>query len=245
MKASEIFSKITVMIVEDHDFSRKATLSMLLRLGVENILTAPNGKIAIQKLDMHKVDIIITDINMPEMNGIELLKEVRTGNTCNDKSTRIIAVTSYSNTEVLRACMNLDINSFLVKPITLDMAKEKILAAFSESAQLFHEHEYHQVDSDFDCMTEDPVVQPEIKPVNKEPEKPTLGINERLIFKLSDLEVGMRLKQDICAANGSRLIADGVVLNERLINRIHELSAIINIDQLKVELPEEDVTKVS
>ena len=62
------------MIVEDHDFSRKATLSMLLRLGVENIPTGPNGKIAIQKLDMHKVDIIITDISMPEMNGIELLK---------------------------------------------------------------------------------------------------------------------------------------------------------------------------
>ena len=94
-------------------------------------------------------------------------------------------------------------------------------------------------------MTEDAAVQPEMKPVNTELEKPTLGINERLISKLSDLEVGMRLKQDICAANGSRLIADGVVLNERLINRIHELSAIINIDQLKVELPEEDVTKVS
>ena len=93
--------------------------------------------------------------------------------------------------------MNLDINSFLVKPITLDMAKEKILAAFSESAQLFHEHEYHQVDSDFDCMTEDAAVQPETMPVNKNPEKPTLGINERLISKLSDLDVGMRLKQDI------------------------------------------------
>ncbi|MBD1556738.1 response regulator [Vibrio sp. S9_S30] len=245
MKASDIFSKITVMVVEDHDFSRKATLSILLRLGVENILTASNGKIAIQKLAMHKVDIIITDINMPEMNGIELLKEVRTGNTCNDKSTRIIAVTSYSNTEVLRACMNLDINSFLVKPITLDMAKEKIMAAFSEPAQLFREHEYHQVESDFDCVTEDPVIQHDMKPVNHVPEKPTLGSNERLIDKLSDLEVGMCLKRDICAANGSRLIAEGVVLNERLINRIQELSTIITIDQLRVELPEEDVTKVS
>ncbi|CCN85206.1 putative CheY-like receiver [Vibrio nigripulchritudo SFn27] len=245
MKASEMFAKMTVMIVEDHDFSRKATLSMLLRLGVENILTAPNGQIAADKLECHQVDIVITDINMPEMNGIELLKAIRTGMTNNDKATKVIAVTSYSNTEVLRACMNLDINSFLVKPITIDMAKEKIVAAFGESAQLFHEHEYNQVNSDFDCMTEEVMEPPKIKEVKPESAEPILSENERFVSRLSDLEAGMCLKQDICTANGSRLIAAGVILNERLINRIHELSTIINIDKLKVELPPEDVTKVS
>ncbi|MDN3680240.1 response regulator [Vibrio tapetis subsp. quintayensis] len=260
MNEQTALGSYTVLVVEDHQFSRATLVSLLQRLGVENVLTAKDGIEAEAALNSKKIDAVITDINMPNMNGIELLKNIRLGKTANKNNMRVLAVTSYSNVEVIRACMSLDISAFLVKPITIDNVKTKLISALEESADLSNESHYSQVESDFDCISENPAArrterkQPD-RSLNKKinwpygnakpqesapqtlPEKVKgKSISYMTISQISNLESGMILMQDLSAKNGVCLIASGVVLNKRLINRLHELSSIIELDQLKVKM---------
>src|SRR5690348_11775785 len=68
----------TFLVVDDLEPMRKVTAQQLTALGVENILLANNGVEALQVLRQQKVDVILSDWNMPEMGGLELLKAVRT-----------------------------------------------------------------------------------------------------------------------------------------------------------------------
>ncbi|SON53145.1 response regulator [Vibrio tapetis] len=250
----------TVLVVEDHQFSRATLVSLLQRLGVESVLTAKDGIEAETALNSNKIDAVITDINMPNMNGIELLKSIRMGKTANKCDMRVLAVTSYSNVEVIRACMSLDISAFLVKPITIDNVKTKLITALEESADLSNQKNYSEVESDFDCISENPTArkadkhqpdrtlnkkinwpygkaQPKEEPPRVLPEKiKGKSISYMTVSQVTNLESGMILMQDLCAKNGVCLIASGVVLNGRLINRLHELSSIIELDQLKVKM---------
>ncbi len=250
----------TVLVVEDHQFSRATLVSLLQRLGVQNVLTAKDGIEAESALNSKKIDAVITDINMPNMNGIELLKNIRMGKTANKKDMRVLAVTSYSNVEVIRACMSLDISAFLVKPITLDNVKTKLVMALEECAELSNADHYSAVESDFDCISENPTArkvekhqpdrslnkkinwpygnaQPKEEAPNVLPEKVKgKSISYMTVSQLTNLESGMILMQDLCAKNGVCLVASGVVLNKRLLNRLFELSSIIDLDQIKVKM---------
>jgi YesN/AraC family two-component response regulator len=73
---------------------------------------------------------------MPGMNGLELLRRIRTGQTPRPKDSRFIILTSFSNTEALGAAMSLDVNGFLVKPIRIGVVMEKIERAIQENFQL-------------------------------------------------------------------------------------------------------------
>lgn len=68
----------TILIVDDSDMAR-ASMSFALRTKKYTVIDAANGKDALQKLkDNPDVGLVITDINMPEMNGIELISTIRT-----------------------------------------------------------------------------------------------------------------------------------------------------------------------
>jgi|GEM_PF-377773 len=262
MYEHDALNESSVLVVEDHSFSRITLVTLLQRLGITSVHAAKDGVEAEEILNRSQVNAVITDINMPNMNGIELLKKIRLGETANRKDIRVIAVTSYTNVEVIRACMTLDINAFLVKPITIDNVKNKLLLALDETAELFHEAEYAHVAYDFDCISDSPRVriserQKPDRTLNKKinwphknknkPEqvvKPKTVISEPVpgktitymtVSTISSLESGMVLVQDLCAKNGVCLIAAGVVLNKRLLNRLNELSSIIELDQLKVK----------
>ncbi|USD66905.1 response regulator [Vibrio sp. SCSIO 43136] len=235
------FSKCRALVVEDHPFSRTTLVAMLQKLDLDRVFSAGDGEEAVKILNSEFIDVVITDINMPKMNGIELLKHIRTNKTSNAPSTRVVAVTSYSNVEVIRSCMSLDINAFLVKPITMDNVRTKVLLALDETTELFHESEYESVESDFDCISEDVVTRPAKKEVKKEkpeppPQRKLNNMSYLTINDLNHLEPGMILMQDLCAKNGVCLVAQGVSLNKRLLNRLHELRSIVEIEQLKVKM---------
>ena len=108
-------SKIKVMIVDDSSVIRKIVgeaLSNDPHLEVAD--KAPNGKIALQKMSISKPDIIILDIEMPEMNGFETLKELRK----TDKTTKVIMFSSMSRSsaEITLEALSLGANDFVIKP---------------------------------------------------------------------------------------------------------------------------------
>lgn len=233
--SAEDFTNLRVLLVDDESFVRRVTAKIFNTLKIAQVLEAENGVDAISVLGKHQVDLLITDIQMPEMNGIELIKQVRMGNTPAERGLRTIVVTSFSNTEVLSSCLALDINGFLVKPITTASATDKIRIAISEQRNLHTKEAYHQVKSDLKSLAE---IQ------KKEKTKVTAAIlresgessvSNGTSTSLRSLKPGMELLEDLHAHNGMKLLTAGRVLDEGMINRILELHEVIDGARVRVK----------
>ncbi len=75
MPTMDDFPNIRVLFVDDEPFVRRVTVDMLKGLGINEVSAAGNGVEAISLMGEHEIDLLITDIQMPEMNGIELIRQ--------------------------------------------------------------------------------------------------------------------------------------------------------------------------
>lgn len=123
------FSRRKVLIVEDNDFVRMQLVKQVKDLGFGDVLEANDGKAAINLLDS-SIDLILCDVHMQPMSGIELLKHVRgLGNTL--RTVPFILLTGDSNAEAVQIARKLKVNGYLLKPITTDNLKKKIDPLFT------------------------------------------------------------------------------------------------------------------
>jgi len=113
-------NNITVLYVEDNSFIREEAVEYLSLL-YHNVLEASNGQEALELYEKHIPDIIITDIEMPIMNGLQLTRAIRRKN----KNIPIIVVTAFLEVEYLLEAVELHLVKYVVKPLTshkLDVA---------------------------------------------------------------------------------------------------------------------------
>ncbi|HEX5329898.1 chemotaxis response regulator CheY [Sulfuricurvum sp.] len=115
------------LVVDDSSTMRRIIKNTLSRLGHENVLEGENGVEGWSVLNADpKIDMLITDWNMPEMNGLELVKKVRSD--ARFASLPIIMVTTEGGkTEVITA-LKAGVNNYIVKPFTPQVLKEKLSA---------------------------------------------------------------------------------------------------------------------
>lgn len=109
---NEINKNIKVLFVEDDDIARENGIEYLENF-FENIYEASNALMALKLYEKIQPDIIITDIQMPKLNGLEFIKRVRE----KDKKTQVIVLTAYSNKEYLFSAIELQLVKYLIKPI--------------------------------------------------------------------------------------------------------------------------------
>lgn len=122
---SRLLKEITILYVEDEDNIRE-DLEEVLTLFCQNILTAKNGEEAYRLYKEKNPHIILTDINMPKMDGISLVKKIRK----DDLTTAIIFLTAHTNEENLFSAANLNIQAYISKPtITYKKIKEILFQA--------------------------------------------------------------------------------------------------------------------
>ena len=121
--------KIKILIVED-DY----TTQLLYEKGLFNQVfekrLAASGKEALLVYNEWHPDIIILDIQMPEMTGDQVLKEIRT--TIQDKKTTIVMATSLSSSNDVMSCMKLGIEGYIVKPFSLRDVGTKIISYYAK-----------------------------------------------------------------------------------------------------------------
>ncbi len=239
MATSDLFPQLRVLLVDDEPFILNVTSKVLGSLHIDQVLTAENGADAITQLEKNKVDLLITDIQMPQMNGIELIKRIRTGRTSADRGLRTVVVTSFSNTEVLGSCLALDINGFLVKPVSSTSAADKIQQAIDEQTNLRSKDDYAKVKSDLATLAE-AGREEEAKAHASTPHKPAVSDEPgSALIKLTRLKPGMELSEDLRTQQGIKLLSAGHLLSEGLVNRINELASIIETTEIRVKLPAE------
>ena len=120
----------TVLCVEDEDGIRKRLVNTL-KYYFKEIYDCNSGKEGYDLYLEYKPNIIITDIQMQNGNGIDLIKKIRK----NDFSTKIILLTAFSNEEYLMDLINLKVNHFILKPLNSEKLLEGLLASFEDKLQ--------------------------------------------------------------------------------------------------------------
>ena len=117
--------KYRVLIVDDNAKIRNLITNILRSAGFKTITEAENGKIAWDMIQEKGYDLILTDVMMPEMDGHELLKRIRTGPE-ELKSTPVMMISaSDSSNDILNAA-KYKINGYIVKPFRIKTMLDKI-----------------------------------------------------------------------------------------------------------------------
>jgi len=115
---------IKILVVDDFSTMRRIIKNLLRDLGFTNVDEADDGKTALPILKQGGVDFLITDWNMPGMNGIDLLKKVRSDPEL--ASIPVLMVTAEAKREQIIAAAQAGVNGYVVKPFTAAVLKEKI-----------------------------------------------------------------------------------------------------------------------
>ena len=117
-----------ILTVDDFSTMRRIIRNMLRQLGYSNILEAEDGAEALTLLQREKVDFVISDWNMPNMSGLDLLKAIRADE--NLKPLPVLLVTAEALKENVVEALKAGVNNYVVKPFTAETLKEKIDAIF-------------------------------------------------------------------------------------------------------------------
>ena len=113
-----------IITVDDSSTMRRIIKNTLQKLGFNNVLEAGNGIEALEQMSKNKVDIIITDWNMPEMDGLTYVKTVRTKEQYKD--TPILMITTEAAKEDILTALRSGVNNYVVKPFTPETLQEKV-----------------------------------------------------------------------------------------------------------------------
>ncbi len=126
-----ILKNITILYAEDEKSLRDITLNILKGFTNKQFV-AENGLEGLELFKKHEeeIDLIITDVNMPQMNGLDMIKEIKKINP----NIPIIVATAFSNTEYLLEAIDIGVDKYILKPIDM----KKLLQVMSQSL-LYHE----------------------------------------------------------------------------------------------------------
>jgi two-component system, chemotaxis family, chemotaxis protein CheY len=115
---------IKILVVDDFATMRKVIRNLLKQVGYENIMEAEDGVLALRVLKSQKIDLVISDWNMPNMTGLELLKAVRADEDL--KTTSFLMVTAEALQDNVIAAVKAGVSNYIVKPFTAEVLNEKI-----------------------------------------------------------------------------------------------------------------------
>lgn len=113
-----------ILVVDDFDTMIRIIKNILNDLGYNNVITARNGEQACQILAKEKINFIISDWNMPVMNGIELLKKVKGSKEWSHIP--FLMVTAEAEKEHIVEAIQAKVDQYIIKPFTPEMLVEKI-----------------------------------------------------------------------------------------------------------------------
>ena len=116
---------LKILIVDDSTTMRKIIKNTLKRIGYRDVIEAENGAIALTRLKLHpEVNFIISDWNMPEMTGLQLVQNVKSSEKWKDIP--ILMVTTRAVKDDIIKAMKSGVSNYVVKPFTAEILKEKI-----------------------------------------------------------------------------------------------------------------------
>jgi two-component system chemotaxis response regulator CheY len=119
-----------ILVVDDFPAMRRITRTLLRQLGYNNVVEAEDGKQAIDILAKDSfIDFIVSDWNMPNMTGLELLQAVRADEKLKKKP--FLMVTAEAEQENIMAAVKAGVSNYIVKPFTVQVLQDKLNKIFA------------------------------------------------------------------------------------------------------------------
>ncbi len=120
---------VNAIIADDSKFMRKLIRKVLEKAGVTVIAEAENGQEAIDYIKSFKPDLVILDINMPVMDGLEVLKQI--SSFLKEKEPKIIVLTAVNQSWAINEAVNLGVIGFIPKPFKPNQLLKVVKNAFN------------------------------------------------------------------------------------------------------------------
>lgn len=123
--------KIKFLVVDDFSTMRRIVRNLLKELGFTNVDEAEDGAVALQKLQGGGFDFVVTDWNMPNMDGLTLLQSIRADP--NLKALPVLMITAEAKKENIIAAAQAGASGYIVKPFTAGTLNEKLVKIFEKT----------------------------------------------------------------------------------------------------------------
>ena len=119
-----IDKNMKILVVDDFSTMRRIVKNILRQLNFNNIVEADDGSTALDILQKDKIDMVVSDWNMPKMTGIDLLRKVRASEEFGDLP--FLMVTAEAQQENIIEAVQAKVSNYIVKPFTAETMKQKI-----------------------------------------------------------------------------------------------------------------------
>lgn len=124
--------RMKVLVVDDFATMRKIVRNILKQIGFEDIVEAEDGNAALQLIKNDQVGLVVTDWNMPNMSGLDLLRQIRRNPQTADLP--VLMVTAEGLKENVMEAVKAGVSNYVVKPFTAEVLQEKIETIFKKMA---------------------------------------------------------------------------------------------------------------
>ena len=232
------FPEKRILVVEDERLMRNLLVQMLHKIGFKEVQSEESAELVLNNPEYMKTDLLITDVEMEKISGLELVKKIRNDQTVFSKELPVIILTGLSQMRVLMDAVELKIQGFLSKPVSEKILLSKVEDVLSKSGQLVY-RDINQVftnnRSDNETDEGNEINAPlSIEKDSTEFQDKQANIKNVLV-RLNDLAVGMILAEDI-AARGSIILRAGKKIEQGHIQVLRDLEAFIEKKEILVSL---------
>ena len=125
------FAALKVLVIDDETYIRRVVTQLLRRLGVTYVVEAAEGKQGFMEVVRNRPDIVLCDINMQPVDGMTFLGILRRTSNEGVAHTPVIFLTADSHQETVLRAAKLNVNGYLVKPVSLNDLKRRMTAALT------------------------------------------------------------------------------------------------------------------
>lgn len=217
------------LVVDDEPFSRDVVARMLSSLGAKRVAAVASGPEALEQL--HKgepFDCVITDFAMEPMNGLRLLKEIRTGTNGIRRDVPVVVLTGLSDAALVGTALALDANAFIAKPVAQRALADRLERVFSEPTAIRQVLAYAVIPTKVGPAVGQ--LAPAARPAQTErpapapiPSTPKPKHDKHHIDRVP---LGSVLAQDLKTSTGAVLLGVGRTLSGPVIARLRDLREI-------------------
>ena len=121
---------MSILVVDDFSTMRRIITNVLRQLGFDKITEAEDGAKALQLLEGETFDFVITDWNMPQMSGLDLIKAIRASDNEQLKAIPVLMVTAEALQDNIIAAAKAGVNNYIIKPFDAQTLADKINKIF-------------------------------------------------------------------------------------------------------------------
>ena len=127
-RKERLISPLTVLVVDDNQYTRKMLRMLLINLGVKTIYEAADGVAALDIIRTMSPDLMVLDWEMPMLDGPQLIRIIRSPGVFPSPNLPIIMLTGYAERWRVTEALRLGVNEFLIKPISPKALLDRILS---------------------------------------------------------------------------------------------------------------------